>query len=100
MLGDDGIKLCINLDVPIELVTSGSRRGESVRSAHDYRDSDVEAISGTCSNWAVTSSNEPTTTRGDPHPTDELRRDTEPLLSFYGSRGLLVSVNGDQSPRT
>jgi adenylate kinase family enzyme len=25
-------------------------------------------------------------------------RDTEPLLSFYGSRGLLVSVNGDQSP--
>ena len=25
-------------------------------------------------------------------------RDTEPLLSFYGSRGLLVSVDGDQGP--
>jgi adenylate kinase family enzyme len=25
-------------------------------------------------------------------------RDTEPLLSFYGDRGLLVTVDGDQSP--
>jgi adenylate kinase len=25
-------------------------------------------------------------------------KDTEPLLSFYSSRGLLVTVDGDQSP--
>jgi len=25
-------------------------------------------------------------------------RDTEPLLAFYQERGLLVEVNGDQSP--
>jgi hypothetical protein len=25
-------------------------------------------------------------------------RDTEPLLAFYKTRGLLVSVDGDQSP--
>jgi len=25
-------------------------------------------------------------------------RDTEPLLNFYDTRGLLVRVNGDQSP--
>jgi len=51
MLGDDGIKLCINLDVPIELVTQRlSSRRVCQECGTTYRDSDVEAISGTCSN--------------------------------------------------
>ncbi len=100
LLGDDGIKLCINLDVPIELVTQRlSSRRVCQECGTTYRDSDVEAISGTCSNCGGD-----VIQRTDDYP-EAIRtrlmnyeRDTEPLLSFYGSRGLLVSVNGDQSP--
>jgi adenylate kinase len=64
-----------------------------------YKDSDIEAISGTCANCGGD-----VIQREDDQP-DAIRkrleayeRDTEPLLSFYGSRGLLVTVDGDQSP--
>ncbi len=100
MLGDDGIKLCINLDVAIELVTERlSTRRVCQECATTYRDTDVEAISGTCSNCGGD-----VIQRTDDYP-DAIRRrletyerDTEPLLSFYASRGLLVTVKGDQSP--
>jgi adenylate kinase len=100
MLGDDGIKLCINLDVPIELVTQRlSSRRVCQECGTTYKDSDIEAISGTCSNCGGD-----VIQRTDDYP-EAIRtrlmtyeRDTEPLLAFYASRGLLVSVNGDQSP--
>jgi adenylate kinase len=64
-----------------------------------YNESDVEAISGTCSKCGGD-----VIQRADDYP-DAIRkrleayeRDTEPLLSFYDSRGLLVRVDGDQSP--
>ena len=99
LLGDDGIKLCINLDVPVELVTQRlSSRRVCQECGNIYRDSDVEAISGTCSNCGGD-----VVQRADDQP-DAIRkrletyeRDTEPLLSFYASRGLLVRVDGSQS---
>ena len=100
MLGDDGIKLCINLDVPTELVTQRlSSRRVCQECGTTYKDTDVEAISGTCSACGGD-----VIQRADDYP-DAIRkrletyeRDTEPLLSFYGARGLLVTVNGDQRP--
>jgi adenylate kinase len=100
MLGDDGIKLCINLDVPTELVTQRlSSRRICQECATTYKDTDVEAISGTCSVCGGD-----VIQRTDDYP-DAIRkrletyeRDTAPLLAFYGARGLLVTVDGDQSP--
>jgi adenylate kinase len=100
MLGDDGIKLCINLDVPIELVTQRlSSRRVCQECGTTYKDTDIEAISGTCSNCGGD-----VIQRADDYP-EAIRtrlmnyeRDTEPLLQFYGSRGLLVTVDGDKSP--
>ena len=100
ILGDDGIKLCINLDVPIELVTERlSSRRVCQECGAIYRDTDIEAISGTCSNCGGD-----VVQRADDQP-DAIRnrleryeRDTEPLLSFYEQRGLLTRVDGARSP--
>jgi adenylate kinase len=100
LLGADGIKLCINLDVPVDLVAERlSSRRVCQECGAIYKDSDIEAISGTCANCGGD-----VIQRDDDQP-DAIRkrleayeRDTEPLLSFYGSRGLLVTVDGDQSP--
>jgi adenylate kinase len=100
MLGADGIKLCINLDVPIELVTQRlSSRRVCQECGTTYKDTDIEAISGTCSNCGGD-----VIQRTDDYP-EAIRtrlmnyeKDTEPLLAFYGARGLLVTVDGDQSP--
>jgi len=100
MLGDDGIKLCINLQAPIELVT---RRLSSRRVCQEcgaiYTDTDVEAISGTCSNCGGD-----VVQRSDDQPEairtrlETYERDTAPLLDFYEARHLLEQVNGDQRP--
>jgi adenylate kinase len=100
LLGADGIKLCVNLDVPIELVTERlSSRRVCQECGNIYKDTDIEAISGTCSNCGGD-----VIQRDDDQPAairkrlETYERDTEPLLSFYESRGLLVRVDGDQSP--
>ena len=65
-----------------------------------YRDSDIEAISGTCSNCGGD-----VVQRADDLPEaiikrlEAYERDTAPLLSFYERRGLLVRVDGDQDPQ-
>jgi adenylate kinase len=100
LLGEDGIKLCINLEVPIALVSERlSSRRVCQECGNIYKDTDIEAISGTCSNCGGD-----VVQRRDDQP-DAIRqrleayeRDTEPLLAFYQERGLLVEVNGDQSP--
>lgn len=101
ILGDDGVKICINLDVPNALVAQRlSSRRVCQECGAIYRDSDIEAISGTCSNCGGD-----VIQRADDLPEAILRRlevyerDTAPLLSFYDARGLLVRVDGDQDPQ-
>lgn len=100
LLGDDGIKLCINLDVETELVIERlSSRRVCQECGAIYKDTDVEAISGTCSNCGGD-----VIQRKDDQPEaiakrlEIYERDTAPLLDFYSSRQLLVTLNGDQSP--
>ena len=100
LLGNDGIKLCIDLDVPTELATQRlSTRRICQECGSIYNETDIEAISGTCSKCGGD-----VIQRADDHP-DAIRkrleayeRDTEPLRAFYKTRGLLVTVNGDQDP--
>jgi adenylate kinase len=100
LLGKDGIKLCIDLDVPTELATQRlSTRRVCQECGTIYNETDIEAISGTCSKCGGD-----VIQRTDDQP-EAIRkrleayvRDTEPLLDFYGQRGLLVRVNGDQDP--
>jgi adenylate kinase len=100
LLGDDGIKLCIDLQVSTELATQRlSTRRVCQECGSIYNETDIEAISGTCSKCGGD-----VIQRADDYP-EAIRkrletyvRDTEPLLNFYEARGLLVSVNGEQSP--
>jgi adenylate kinase len=101
ILDDDGVKICINLDVPSALVAERlSSRRVCQECGAIYRDTDVEAISGTCSICGGD-----VVQRADDLPEAILRRlevyerDTAPLLSFYDQRGLLVRVDGDQDPQ-
>jgi adenylate kinase len=98
LLGEDGIKLCLNLEVSNERVIERlSSRRVCQECGNIYKDTDIEAISGTCSNCGGD-----VIQRKDDTP-DAIatrlavyERDTAPLLAFYESRGLLVVVNGDQ----
>ena len=101
ILGDDGVKICINLDVPNELVAQRlSSRRVCQECGAIYRDTDIEAISGTCTNCGGD-----VIQRADDMPEAIIKRlevyerDTAPLLSFYDARGLLVRVDGDQDPQ-
>jgi len=100
ILGDDGIKLVLNLDVPSELVAERlSARRVCQECGAIYRDSDIEAISGTCANCGGD-----VVQRADDQPEAILKRlatyesDTAPLLTFYDDRGLLVHVDGGGEP--
>ena len=100
LLGEDGVKLCINLDVPTDLVIERlSSRRVCQECGAIYKETDVEAISGTCSNCGGD-----VIQRKDDQPEAIAKRlaiyerDTTPLLDFYASRQLLVTLNGDQSP--
>jgi adenylate kinase len=100
ILGEDGVKLCLNLDVPIDLVTERlSSRRVCQECGSIYRDSDPSAVSGTCEKCGGD-----VIQRDDDRPEairrrlETYERDTAPLLDFYRSRGLLVSVDGDQTP--
>lgn len=100
LLGESGVGLCINLDVPIELATA---RLSSRRVCQDcgtiYRDTDAPAVSGVCAKCGGH-----VVQRADDQPEairrrlETYERDTAPLLDFYRSRGVLVTVNGDQTP--
>lgn len=99
LLGRDGVKLCLSIDLPDELVLQRlSARRVCQECGTTYQDSDVAAISGTCEVCGGD-----VVQRSDDQPEaikkrlENFERDTVPLRSFYESRGLLVSVNGDQS---
>jgi len=100
LLGEDGVKLCVNLEVPIELVTQRlSSRRVCQECGAIYNENDPSAISGTCEKCGGD-----VVQRADDQPEairqrlETYERDTAPLLEFYAARGLLVSVNGDQTP--
>ena len=101
ILGQDGVKVCVNLDVSSELVAERlSSRRVCQECGAIYRDADIEAISGTCANCGGD-----VVQRVDDMPAaivkrlETYERDTAPLLSFYDARGLLVRVEGDQDPQ-
>jgi len=98
ILGDDGIKLVLSLDVTNELVAERlSARRVCQECGAIYRDTDIEAISGTCEKCGGD-----VVQRDDDQPAAILarlatyERDTSPLLDFYAARGLLVHVDGAQ----
>jgi adenylate kinase len=98
LLGDDGVKLCLNLEVSNQRVIERlSTRRVCQECGNIYKDTDIEAISGTCSNCGgdVIQRNDDTpeaiATR-----LAVYERDTAPLLAYYESRGLLVVVDGDR----
>ena len=100
ILGEDGVKLCVNLDVPVELVTQRlSARRVCVDCGAIYTDTDPEAVSGVCSVCGGQ-----VIQRADDQPEairsrlEVYERDTAPLLDFYRERGLLVSVDGSGAP--
>ncbi len=99
MLGDGGIKLCIYIDLPNELVMQRlSSRRVCQECGTTYVESDPSAISGTCEICGGD-----VVQRSDDRPEaiqqrlETFERDTFPLLSFYEERNLLVRLNGDQS---
>ena len=100
ILGEDGVKLCVNLEVSVELVTRRlSARRVCVDCGAIYTDTDPEAVSGVCSNCGGQ-----VVQRADDQPEairsrlEVYERDTAPLLDFYAERGLLVSVDGSLDP--
>jgi adenylate kinase len=96
ILGADGVSLCVNLDVANELAVARlSSRRVCVECGAIYRDSDPEAVSGTCSKCGGD-----VVQRSDDAPEAIAarlalyERDTAPLLDFYAERGLLVTIDG------
>jgi adenylate kinase len=98
IVGPTGIKLCIYIDVPNELVIARlSSRRVCQECGTIYKDTDISAISGTCElcgGDVVQRSDDKSEVIAERLATFE--RDTFPLLSFYELRNLLVKVNGDQ----
>lgn len=98
LLGDDGVKIAIDLAIDTAVVTERlSARRVCQECGAIYRDSDVAAISGTCENCGGD-----VIQRADDTP-DAIRqrleayeRDTAPLLDFYNERGLLATIDADQ----
>jgi adenylate kinase len=100
MLGDDGVKICINLEAPVDLVAERlSARRVCQECGHIYSANDPAAVSGTCESCGGD-----VIQRADDQPEairrrlETYERDTAPLLDYYAQKGLLVNVNGDQSP--
>jgi adenylate kinase len=98
-LGEGGVKLCIYIDLPNDLVMQRlSSRRVCQECGTTYVESDPSAISGTCEICGGD-----VVQRSDDKPEaiqkrlETFERDTFPLLSFYEQRDLLVKVNGDQS---
>lgn len=98
ILGEGGVRLVINLDLPDELVVARlSARRVCQECGATYVDTDPSAVSGTCEacggDVIQRSDDQPEAIRA---RLAAFERDTRPLLDYYGQRGLLVSVDGDQ----
>ncbi|MGC2168288.1 MAG: adenylate kinase [Acidimicrobiales bacterium] len=99
IVGAGGIKLCIYIDLANEIVIErlSSRRVCQVCGTA-YKLTDASSVSGICEKCGGT-----VVQRSDDTPEaiakrlETFERETLPLLSFYESRGLLVTVDGDQA---
>ena len=99
-LGDDGVKLCINLDIPTALVSerlSSRRVCEGCGATYTAADPDALAeLCQACGGRVVQ--------RADDRPEAIAarlalyERDTAPLLDYYAARSLLVRVDGSGTP--
>ncbi len=98
LLGEPGVSMVINLDIATELVTARlSARRVCQECGTIYTESDISAISGTCEKCGGDVVQRPDDTPDAIRTRlDAYERDTAPLLDFYSSRGLLVTINGDQ----
>lgn len=99
MLGDEKVSLCVNLDVPTSLVVDRlSKRRVCQECGAIFRADEPAGVSGTCEKCGgdlmqrADDQPEAITTR-----LEAYERDTAPLLDYYRERGLLSTVNGDQS---
>ncbi|HVB52444.1 MAG TPA: adenylate kinase [Acidimicrobiales bacterium] len=99
ILGVEGLKLCISIDLPNELVLARlSSRRVCQECGTTYKETDPAAISGTCEVCGGD-----VVQRSDDKPEaiqkrlETFERDTVPLLSFYQKKGILETVNGDES---
>jgi len=99
LLGANGLKLCLYIELPNELVMQRlSSRRVCQECGTTYKDTDPAAISGTCEVCGGD-----VVQRSDDQPEaiqkrlDIFERDTAPLLSFYEKKGILETVNGDES---
>jgi adenylate kinase len=99
ILGADGLKLVISIDLPDALVLARlSSRRVCQECGTTYKDTDPAAISGTCEVCGGD-----VVQRSDDKPEaiqkrlETFQRDTVPLLSFYEKKGILETVNGDES---
>jgi adenylate kinase len=99
MLGDEKVSICVNLDVPTDLVVDRlSKRRVCQECGAIFRADDPAGVSGTCEKCGgdlmqrADDQPEAITTR-----LEAYERDTAPLLEYYRERNLVSTVNGDQS---
>jgi adenylate kinase len=98
MLAPEGVSLALNIDVPTSLVAERlSARRVCANCGTIYKVGDGPADSGVCSVCGG-----PVRQRDDDTPEaitqrlDAYEKDTAPLLTYYGHRGLLATVDGNQ----
>ncbi|MGA2123161.1 MAG: adenylate kinase [Acidimicrobiales bacterium] len=99
IVGAGGIKLCIYIDLANEIVIErlSSRRVCQVCGTV-YKLTDTSAVSGVCEKCGgVVVQRSDDTPEAIAKRLETFERETLPLLSFYESRGLLVTVDGDQT---
>jgi adenylate kinase len=99
ILGEQGVTLCILIDLANDLVLQRlSSRRVCQECGTTYKDTDPAAISGTCEVCGGD-----VVQRSDDQPEaiqkrlETFERETTPLLSFYEKKGILETVNGDES---
>lgn len=99
MLADEPVSICIKLDVPTALVVERlSRRRVCQECGAIYRADEPTGASGTCEKCGGD-----VIQRADDQPEaiqqrlDAYERDTAPLLDYYSSKDLVVTVDGDQT---
>ena len=99
MLADEPVSICINLDVPTALVVERlSRRRVCQECGAIYRADEPAGASGTCEKCGGD-----VIQRADDQPEaiqqrlDAYERDTAPLLDYYATKNLVVTVDGSQT---
>ena len=98
-LGANGLAMCLNIDVPAALVADRlSQRRVCQECNTIYTAADPAAVSGTCEKCGgdvIQRADD--TVEAIARRLQAYEKDTAPLLDFYSQRGLLETVDGNQS---